>query len=388
MWKWTLSPSGPSRVLQMKEQGSGQQARVIASFWEPFSFPWEQWPWWLETVIFLTLLYFLVRLSLSRIFLLNLAAPPPVKDFAFGHSPASLMADLPINLLIIGPESSRQIASIVRRTDVQVHEAVELVEAVAAQAKPPASSEPAVSVADRIDAMVKDGRPLVLCNFDRLPDDAEITGKTHAALTRLLSAIENTVIIISDFDPLSISSIEASQRWRNTLRHFVRIDLTSRLRQRVGEDDADYQTRVLAESYFHWLLSGLSKLDKLIMIQLAQEDVVNPNSSEIVSELIEQGLINRSFGMLTVEYYNFAKFLHHAIPHHTVKHWEKDIAGARPISFQTSLLILGAGVVVFLVYTQGDVFNTWVTYATGLAASVPKVLQLVDSVRSNSGAKA
>ena len=70
------------------------------------------------------------------------------------------MADLPINLLIIGPEySSRQIASIVRRTDVQVHEAVELVEAVAAQAKPPASSEPAVSVADRIDAMVKDGRP-------------------------------------------------------------------------------------------------------------------------------------------------------------------------------------------------------------------------------------
>ena len=229
----------------------------------------------------------------------------------------------------------------------------------------------------------------MLCNFDRLPDDAEITGKTHAALTRLLSAIENTVIIISDFDPLSISSIEASQRWRNTLRHFVRIDLTSRLRQRVGEDDADYQTRVSAESYFHWLLSGLSKLEKLIMIQLAQEDVVNPNSSEIVSELIEQGLINRSFGMLTVKDHNFAQFLHDAIPHHTAKHWEKDIAGARPISFQTSLLILGRGnVVVFLVYTQGDVFNTWVTYATGLAASVPKVLQLVDSVRSKSGAKA
>ena len=61
VWKWTLSPSGPSRVLQMKEQGSGQQARVIASFWEPFSFPWEQWPWWLETVIFLTLLYFRAR---------------------------------------------------------------------------------------------------------------------------------------------------------------------------------------------------------------------------------------------------------------------------------------------------------------------------------------
>jgi putative transposase len=39
-------------------------------------------------------------------------------------------------------------------------------------------------------------------------------------------------------------------------------------------------------------------------------------------------------------------------------------------------------------YTQGDLFNTWVTYATGQAASVPKVLQLVDNDRSKSGAKA
>jgi hypothetical protein len=388
VWKWTLSPSGPSRVLQMKKQGSGQPARVIASFWEPFYFPWEQWSWWLGTLIFLTLLYWLVRLSLTRIFLLKLVAPPPARDPISGRSPSSLMATLPMNLLIIGHESSRPIASLVSRSDVQLHDAEILLKANPAPAKPGAWCKLSKHVGDQIDGIIRNGRPLVLRNFDRLPVDAESTAKTHAALTRLLSAFGNTVIIISDLDPLSISSIEAREHWRNTLRRFVRIDLTSRLRQRIGEDDADFQSRVSSVSYFHWLFSGLSKPEKLVTIQLAQEDLVNPNSSEIVTELMEQGMIERSCGLLTVMDPDFAKFLQNAIPHHTVKHWEKEIAGARPVSIQTSLLILGLGVVAFLVYTQGDVFNTWVTYATGLAASVPKVLQLVDTVRSKSGAKA
>jgi hypothetical protein len=98
-------------------------------------------------------------------------------------------------------------------------------------------------------------------------------------------------------------------------------------------------------------------------------------------------MIERRCGLLTVKDNGFAKFLKHAIPHHTVKHWEKEIAGARPVSLQTSLLIVGICVVAFLVYTQGDVFNTWVTYATGLAASLPKVLQLFDSVRPGTGTK-
>jgi len=66
--------------------------------------------------------------------------------------------------------------------------------------------------------------------------------------------------------------------------------------------------------------------------------------------------------------------------------WEKEIAGKRPFSLQTSLMIVGVGVVAFLLYTQGDVFNTWVTYATGVASTVPKVLQFFDNLRSKTQA--
>ena len=97
-------------------------------------------------------------------------------------------------------------------------------------------------------------------------------------------------------------------------------------------------------------------------------------------------MIERRSGLLTVTHNDFGQFLKRAIPGDTVKRWEKQIAGARPPSLQTSLLVLGVGVVAFLVYTQGEVFNTWVTYATGFASSVPKALQLFRSFRTKDGA--
>jgi len=189
------------------------------------------------------------------------------------------------------------------------------------------------------------------------------------------------VILVSSLDPVLVPSIEANDRWRDLLRSFVRIDLNATPRRRLGEDDADYQRRISEESYFHWLFAGLPKLKKLVMLQLAQEKVVNPRSEEVLNELREQGMIERKWGLLSVKDEGFAKFLKHALPHHTVRHWEKQLAGTRPFSLQTSLMIVGVGIVAFLLYTQGDVFNTWVTYATGVASTVPKALQFFDNIR-------
>jgi hypothetical protein len=123
------------------------------------------------------------------------------------------------------------------------------------------------------------------------------------------------------------------------------------------------------------------------MVQLAQEQVVHPNSYDMVSDLMAQEMIERRWGLLTVKDNDFAKFLKRAIAHDDIKRWEKEIAGTRPATLQWSMLV-GLGVVAFLVYTQGEIFSTWVTYATGLAASAPKILQLLDSIRPKSAAKA
>jgi len=403
VWAWMSSGSsrGGSRRITMKanakekgdQDGKTGQGRkngkglIIASLWTPFHFPWDHALWWFGTVVVLAVLYALVRSSLNRVFLLELLAPPPAKDAISGLSPATLMSNLPMNLLIIGHESSRPIASLIGRSDVQLCDAEILLKPAPAPAKPGGWFRASRSSGDQIDGVIRNGSPVVLHNFDRLPDDPESSAKANMSLLRLLSGLGNSVIIISEIDPLAISSIEASERWRSVLRSFVRIDLHSTLGQRIGEEDADYQNRLSADSYFHWLFSGLSKSEKLVMMQLAQEGVVNPNSADVIADLMAQGLIERRWGLLMVKDNKFAKFLVHALPHHTVKHWEKEIAGSRPASLQWSFLVLGVGVVAFLIYTQGEVFNTWVTYATGVAAAAPKILQFLSSVRPKSEAK-
>jgi hypothetical protein len=390
VWIWSSPPilglDRRDRVLELTRQTwGGEQARSITTVWRPFNFPWDDWVWWLGVAVLPAAVYWLLRLSFSRIFLFHLNAPPPAKEYP-GLNPAALMAGLPVNLLIVGPDTRHPIASLIHRSDVQVREAEELLQDAAAQARP-AGATGDISPADPIDAIIRDGRPLVLRNFERLSDSVETATKAHAALMAVLSAFDNSVILVSNLNPVMIPSIESSERWRILLRSFVLIDLHSTPRQRIGEDEADYQQRISSVSYFHWLFDGLPKPEKLVMLQLAQENVVNPNSSYTVYGLMEQGLIERRRGLLTITDVGFAKFLPDALPRQTIKLWEKELAGTHPFSLQTSLMILGVGVIGFLVYTQGDVFNTWVTYASGAAAAVPKVLQFFDNLRGKTAAK-
>lgn len=385
VWKWSTSGSGSNREVTLTKLTGGGTARSITVTWQPFHFPWLNWLWLLGVSLFVISIYFMMRVSFTRIFLLDLESPPLAKSADPELDPATLMADLPMNLLVIGPDTSQQIDALLHRADVQFREAEELL--LASQSGPAPAIGATTPTSDPIDRVLRDGRVLVVHNFERLSDKDETAAKAHAALTRILSALGNSVIIVSSLDPVQMTSIEASERWRTVLRSFVRVDLHSTPRQRKDEDDADYQSRISAGSYFHWLFAGLPRNEKLIMLQLAKEKVVNPNSYEIVYELLEQGLIERKHGLLTVTDPGFKHFLPHALPHHTVKLWEKEMAGERPFSLQTSLLIVGVGVVAFLVYTQGDVFNTWVTYATGVAAAVPKALQFFENFQSKSSGK-
>ena len=75
--------------------------------------------------------------------------------------------------------------------------------------------------------MVRDGRSLILRNFEQLPNDPDTTAATYAALIRLLSALGNSIILITSLDPVLVPSIESSDRWRNLLRSLVRIDLNT-----------------------------------------------------------------------------------------------------------------------------------------------------------------
>jgi hypothetical protein len=131
----------------------------------------------------------------------------------------------------------------------------------------------------------------------------------------------------------------------------------------------------------HYLFSRRSKIEKLVLVHLAQEQLVNPNCRQIVRKLISEGLVEKSRGLLAITDPCFANFLKCAVAPEIIHRWERQEAGVRFTSLRTSLLVVGVGAAAFLIYTQGDVFSTWVTYMTGLAASVPVFLRLFEIFR-------
>ena len=88
---------------------------------------------------------------------------------------------------------------------------------------------------------------------------------------------------------------------------------------------------------------------------------------------MREGLVERKCGLLAIRDSRFAEFLQCAALTDSVQEWEKVQAGVSKDALRTSLMVVGFGVAGFLIYTQGAVFNTWVSYMTGAAASVPAV---------------
>jgi len=131
--------------------------------------------------------------------------------------------------------------------------------------------------------------------------------------------------------------------------------------------------------------SRRSVLQKLVLIHLAQDKLANPNGRPIVRDLMREGLVERRCGLLAIRDDRFAEFLQCVSHTDSVEQWEGLEAGVHKDALRTSLLVVGFGVAGFLIYTQGAVFNTWVSYMTGAAASVPALLRVLDCFRNGSG---
>ncbi|HXM23833.1 MAG TPA: hypothetical protein VN948_21420 [Terriglobales bacterium] len=398
---WSLPSSGSEGILELRiykpgKTGSSQdpsqtaepgKTQTIASSWIPLRVPWAEWRWWAGTMVFMAALFGLVYRSLRRIFLLDLIEPARAKNLATVLDPTSLLAKLPTNLLIIGPPSSRIIADLIERKEVQAWDIHQVLKVPVPIAKAVGESIVTNSTGDQVDGIIRDGHPLVLCNFERALDDPDSSQKSLLTLQRVLSKLGKSVVITSMVDPVSKSPAGESEQWRTVLRSFVRIDLNSSPAQRVDETVEQFEGCVSTGAYHRWLFSGHSRPQKLVLVQLAQERLVNPNSHHVVCELMREGLIERRWGLLTIRDDRFADFLECAVPPNTVKRWERQGSGVHSASLRTYLLVAGLGVAAFLIYTQGAVFNTWVTYATGLAASVPAFLHVFDIFRRGKGAE-
>ncbi len=379
---WSSTSSGGKETLKLAKQETDKTTRTIESSWAPLDVPWGDWNWWLGTLAYMTALFWLVRFSLRRIFLLDISAPDGEQSQPIVLDTSKLITNLPMNMVVIGRDSAPTIVNLVRRKDVQAHDLYELLKAPMAKAATPGGDSVAVNAAiNAVDKIVQDGRPVVFYNFEGGLDDPATNEQMLSTVERVVSMLYRPVVIASKVDPPAKSSGDEREHWQRLLQSFVRIDLVSGPTQRADETLEQFEKRVSEEAYYDWIFFGRSEAQKLILVQLAEEKLVNPNSRADVRELMREGLVVRACGMLAIKDFRFVQFLNRTISRDIIKEWESE-GGGRSNTLRTSLFVTGAAVVIFLLWTQGAVVNTWITYATGLAASIPAFLKLLELVRA------
>ena len=322
-------------------------------------------------------------------FLLDFVEPLPAETSSIVSEPCSFVAKLSTNLLIICPKSAPVLEDLKKCKEVQSRNIQTLVSA-AYQAKAAVGGTPFVlpSSADPVDAVIQDGRPLLLCDFNGALKNSRVRDLSRLALERVLSGLGNRVILSTVADPVSKSFGIEREQWDTLLQSFVRIDLPSGSVQGAEQSLKELGTAISDDAYQRWFFPRRSRSEKLVLVHLAQEKVVNPNSRSVLCQLMREGVVDRNSGLVAIKDTGFERFLQSAVPPDIIKHWENKGASARSTSLRTSLVVLGLGIAGFLYYTQGEVFNTWVTYATGLTASIPALLRVFSNLRGKSDAEA
>jgi hypothetical protein len=222
---------------------------------------------------------------------------------------------------------------------------------------------------------------VVFYNFESGLEGREHSQDRLATLDRVLSELPQTVVIASMVDPVVNSSEQEREQWQAMLRTFIRIDLNSSPARRANETVDQFESRVSADAYYHWLLALRSRAQQLALVQLAQEGVANPNSRCVIRELMKEGLVVRQRGLVSIADQRFLHFLKSAIPCKRIRQWEKQGAGIHAGTLRASFVVAAVGIGCFLLYTQGAIFNNSLAYMTGLAAAVPAVIKLLDVFR-------
>ena len=101
---------------------------------------------------------------------------------------------------------------------------------------------------------------------------------------------------------------------RATLRKLFLLDLAAEA-SKTGTIDAKSQEN---------LFRRRTQLQKLALVQLAQEGIVNPKARETLSKLIDERLIGRVEGLLRIIDPQFEQFLTSAVASTTIRDWERD----------------------------------------------------------------
>ena len=134
-----------------------------------------------------------------------------------------------------------------------------------------------------------------------------------------------------------------------------------------------------ASAYYRAIWGTCSKEERLTLVQLAQEGLLNPKARSAIWQLLRKRLIVPTpFRMMNESFRRFVITVHNP---QEISAWEHEAAGAGWSGLKGGLLIILGLALVFLLATQKALYNNTVAVLTGVTAAVPVLIKFFNIFR-------
>ena len=135
-----------------------------------------------------------------------------------------------------------------------------------------------------------------------------------------------------------------------------------------------------AQPFYAALWSSCSADEKVVLRQVAEEGVVNPNSRAAVLELLRGGLVRRD-RVFEVMNETFRRFVIAVVPHESILEWEHEGVRVPWGTIATTGLTVAFGLAGLLLLTQEQLVDAWISYVPALAPALPTAWKVLANVQ-------
>jgi hypothetical protein len=135
-----------------------------------------------------------------------------------------------------------------------------------------------------------------------------------------------------------------------------------------------------ARHFYETVWNACATDERVVLRQLAEEGLVNPNNRAAISRLLNSGLVRRG-QMFHVVNESFRRFVLGAAPHATISTWEHEGVRVPWGTIATTGVTAAFGLAGLLLLTQEQLVDAWMSYIPALAPAIPTVWKVLAGVQ-------
>jgi hypothetical protein len=148
------------------------------------------------------------------------------------------------------------------------------------------------------------------------------------------------------------------------------------LRREIMEDVLDR-----ADAYYRSLWSTCTKDERLVLYQLSKDGWANPQNRKAIQDLIRRGLVVKDSGFHVMNR-SFRQFvLDYQYPEE-VAAWDREVKKSTWRAVRSSLVVAGAVLGIWLIYSQQQVVHLAIGYVGALGGAAATVGSLIAALRN------